>query len=242
MIYLHDGNFDGFLTCVYEHYYSRKVEEIYCKDSFQPKLFEEIRFVETDKNKADKVYASIMKRFSKEIYWDIFSAFLSKNVLKDCYLLKFLETAFKMGNQIEGIYTHKDTIQIKKLSRLVNRERHRFLGLLRFSDTGKVLFSKINPDNDILILIAEHFSNRLKNERFIIYDEVRRKAVISNNGDWFITDADLKEEALQSKEEKFFQELWKEYFQTIGIEGRKNLRLQQNFVPLKYRKNIIEFN
>ena len=39
-----------------------------------------------------------------------------------------------------------------------------------------------------------------------------------------------------SKDEK----LWKEFFNTIGIKERKNLKCQKNFMPKKYWKNIIE--
>lgn len=36
--------------------------------------------------------------------------------------------------------------------------------------------------------------------------------------------------------------MWKGYFEHIGIKERKNLRLQRQFVPTRYRKNMVEFN
>ena len=43
-----------------------------------------------------------------------------------------------------------------------------------------------------------------------------------------------------SNDELFCENLWKEFFNTIGIKERKNLKCQMNFMPKKYWKNIIE--
>lgn len=242
MVYLHDGTFDGFLTCIYRYYYEDKADEIYSRESYRVDLLNEIKYIETDNDKALKVYNSITSKFSEEFYWNVFNTFLSDNYYKDCYLLKFLIMAFKIGKNIDRVFTHEHAYYVKKLSRRVSMEKHRFLGILRFMDTGKFLFSKMSPDNDILILIAEHFVDRFSNEHFVIYDEKRHKAIISAQGKWYISDIRIPETMPISKEEKQFQDLWKGYFEVIGIEGRKNSKLQQAFVPLKYRDNILEFN
>lgn len=242
MIYLHDGYFDGLLTCIYDHYYLKKATEIYDRDMYQPRLFEDVKVIDTDKEKATKVYNAIIKKLSPQSYWDIFNTFLSNNQYKDCYILAYLVEAFKLGRDINLLHTHKATINIKRLSRQVGFEKHRFLGLLRFSDIGECLYSKIEPDHDILILIADHFANRLKNERLIIYDAKRKKAIICKYGKWVISEFIMEQEIELSEKEKHIQSLWKGYFTSVGIESRKNLKLQQNFVPLKYRKNIVEFN
>ena len=51
MNYLHNGEFDGFLTCVYCHYYESPATGIYEQKSYEPVLFEEIKFIETDQCK-----------------------------------------------------------------------------------------------------------------------------------------------------------------------------------------------
>ena len=42
------------------------------------------------------------------------------------------------------------------------------------------------------------------------------------------------------KEEKDIENLWLTFFETIGIEERKNKRCQMNFMPKKYWKYMIE--
>ena len=45
-----------------------------------------------------------------------------------------------------------------------------------------------------------------------------------------------------SEEEKQFQKLWKTFFETIAIDERKNTRLQMQFMPKKYWKDLVEMN
>ena len=45
-----------------------------------------------------------------------------------------------------------------------------------------------------------------------------------------------------SEREKEYQQLWKTFFQTIAIEERKNPRLQMQFMPKKYWKDLVELS
>lgn len=242
MIYLHDGYFDGFLTCIYDHYYSQKATGIFPKEQYQLNMFETTREIVTDEVKAKKVHDCLLNQFSEDIYWYIFYTFLSDDYYKDCYLLKYMELAFKLGNSIYKLHSHEATYPVKRISRCVMGERHRFLGLLRFSEVSNCLYAAFEPDNDILISIADHFADRLKQERFIIHDIKRKKAVICNEGKWFITDFELNQKILPTEKELLIQDLWKCYFDSVGINERANKKLQQSFVPLKYRKHLLEFN
>lgn len=240
MIYTYDGSFDGLLCCIYAHYYDEKAIAIYEANTYQPQLFEEVKHIQVDGVKAKKVYDAIHEKLSSDTYWDIYRTYLSNEPLKDIYILRYLMTAFKMGRKIELLHAHKDTLPVRRISRQVGFEKHRFLGLLRFEEVEGVLYAKFEPDHNILILLGEHFSDRLANERFVIHDVKRSEAIISNYGQWGIVPFDLPDYQI-SESEKMFQELWKGYFKAIGIEARKNLKLQQSYVPLKYRKHILEF-
>lgn len=241
MIYLHDGHFDGFLTCIYEHYYTQKVIGIYPQSEYLPTLFDDAIFIKTDNHKAQKVYNALLDQLKEEIYWDIFYTFLSNEPNKDCYLLSYIVVAFKMGRDIYKLHTHEVTYPIKRISKRVMGERHRYLGILRFSDAGHCLYAPFEPENDILMTLSDHFVDRFKNERFIIHDIKRKKAMISNLGEWLITDFELKETLPASERELYFQGLWKSYFESIAIEARENKKLQRQFVPLKVRAHIVEF-
>lgn len=241
MVYLYDGRLDGFLTCIYEHYYSQEATAIYESEVYQPTLFDEVRMVETDTEKANRVHKAIIEKLSEPVYWDIYYTFLSKDPNKDCYLLRYIVEGFRMGHSIYGLYTTGAAHYVKRMSRKVSGERHLYLGLLRFKDMGSCLYAPFEPEHDILESLAGHFADRYLNERFIIHDINRKKAVISNLGRWVVMDFDVSEEIVDSEKEVFFQQLWKTYFETVGIEKRRNPKLQKGFVPLKRRKHLTEF-
>ncbi|MDA3847851.1 MAG: TIGR03915 family putative DNA repair protein [Vallitaleaceae bacterium] len=242
MIYTYDGTFDGLLTCIHQHYYLEHASEIMEEIHYQPTLFEEVKFVETDLIKAKRVYDAIMKQFSEETYWDIYRTYLSNNRMKDTYILRYLIMAFKMGQKIELLHAHHDTLPVRRISRAVGFEKHRFLGLLRFAEIDHVLYAAFEPDHNILILLGEHFADRLANERFVIHDMKRVHAIFCDHWPWIISDFKMEQPITYSDNELAFQALWKGYFEAIAIESRQNLKLQQSFVPLKYRKHLTEFH
>ncbi len=241
MIYLHDGGYDGFLTCIYHHYYTAKATAIYEEKTYQPMLLEEVKFIDTEQTKADQVQEAMLDKFTGQMNANIYHTFLSNDYEKDNYLLQYLMFAFKNGIATERLRSVDEVYRVQKIGRQVAFEAHRFLGLLRFSDLGTCLYARFEPDHNIVTLMADHFADRFKEERFIIHDAKRRTAIIGYQGQWILTDFDriIQDDLLG--EEVFFRTLWKQYFNTIGIEGRKNPKLQQNFVPLKYRKNLVEF-
>ena len=92
---------------------------------------------------------------------------------------------------------------------------------------------------DILPLIAGHFFERYGDER-IIYDEHRAKAVLISKNGYEIVSASV-EQFETSEDEKRFEKLWRLFFDTVAIKERENKRLQQSFVPQRYRENMPEF-
>lgn len=121
-----------------------------------------------------------------------------------------------------------------------------YIEIIRFQelDSGALL-AVIDPEADVLALIAPHFSNRLPLENWMIYDRRRQKAVIHPAGKgWFLVEeVDERSvlEAEMSHEEARYGELWKCFFKTLTIEARVNQKLQTSLIPLKYRDFMKEF-
>ena len=57
---------------------------------------------------------------------------------------------------------------------------------------------------------------------------------------FFMKKSNIRKNFVDDDEELFQQELWKSFFKTIGINERKNKKVQINFMPKKYWKYIIE--
>lgn len=242
MDYLYDGSFDGFLTCVYYSYKIEKATGIYEESSYQHSIINNHKVVNTDSKLSDIVYDAIEKKISKDAMHIIFYAFLSCQDNKENNILNFIEFGFKKGKIAVDMYSHDSVLPVREMYTRVSREEHGLLGLLRFSDIDGILYAKYNPDNNITALITEHFADRYKYEKFIIHDEKRKIASIYANQRWEIIDASIINIDELTKDEIMVHQLWKSYFTTLAIEERKNLNLQFQKVPARYRKNIVEFN
>lgn len=242
MDYLYDGSFDGFLSCIYHSYKLEKASGIYEKNSYQYSIMNEYLIIDTNPDYSGIVYNAIENKISKEALDLIFYAFLSCDDDKDNKILKFIEFGFKKGKSVIDMYTNDLVHPIRELYIRVSREEHRILGFLRFSDIGGILYAKYNPDNNLTVLITDHFADRYKYEKFIIHDEKRNIASIYADGRWQIVDASSINSISLTDKEVMFHKLWKEYFTTLAIEARKNVKLQNQLVPKKYRKNLTEFN
>lgn len=64
--YIYDGSFDGLLTSIYEAYYRKeKIDDIVPEDSVEENFLVEKIYMETDREKAEKVYVAIENKISK---------------------------------------------------------------------------------------------------------------------------------------------------------------------------------
>lgn len=133
-----------------------------------------------------------------------------------------------------------------RLSRCMGNEAHHLLGFLRFRELENgILFAQITPKNHVLEFLGEHFSDRLPEENFMIYDATRGQAALHAKGKgFFITDIQGLEEGQLSRisrEEAEWQRLWKGFFDSIAIEARKNPKLQAQNLPKRFWQNMVEF-
>ncbi|MDF2608661.1 MAG: hypothetical protein K0R92_135 [Lachnospiraceae bacterium] len=210
-------------------------------------LFSEYIHVKTDNEKAIKVANSIRTKISEEAFHMVCSAAWSSSSKKGDIIYRFLILGFSMGSKVVNHMGDQNVMMIFELQRNVTYEVHHFLGFLRFIESdGNILLAKIKPQNDVLRLIAPHFSDRLSNENFIIYDEKRKSAIVHRSGySWIYTLADhldINKFEEYSEKEQEFTSLWQTFFDTIAIEERKNYKLQRNNAPLRFRNNMTEFN
>lgn len=241
MDYLYDGSFDGLLTSIYLSYYEEKAEGIYLLLNYQYNLTTQSRIVQTDPVFAGKVYNAAEKKISSEALRHAYYVFLSNHPQKENMILRYLQLGFKLGAETDSFHTHPDVLPVQEIVRKVSFEAHRFYGLLRFAEAQGYLYAALEPDHNILILLADHFADRLAKENFIIHDKRRNLAVIYDQQEWYIADFPKDLTINLTESEVFYQELWTRYFTHIGIESRKNKKLQAQFVPQRYRQHLVEF-
>jgi probable DNA metabolism protein len=242
--YLYDGSFEGFLTCVYNSYYDNlKPAEIKSAYDYVPDLIHHTINIATDRSKADKVYEAIRNKVSEEALIHVFYVFLSCIEDSDTLLLNYIKLAFKLGSNVD-MHLHNDTVlSIHKISRMVGLEKHRMLGFVRFTSLANgVYYAPIEPDHNILGLVAPHFASRLSSQHWIIHDIRRKIAAIYNTSEWVL--CPIEDERLElysgKKDISLYEELWKGYFENISIEERRNPRLQKRMMPSRYWRHLTE--
>lgn len=241
--YLYDGSFEGFLTCIYYHFYEGKASGIYPESSYQGSLLSRPEKVTTDPELADRVYRAIGEKISQQALQRAYYIFLSNGADKDRIAFRYILLGFRVGASVDSLHSDPVVFAAQQLAKKVSFEAHRMGGLIRFAvlESG-ILYAKVKPDHDILELIGDHFADRFRCEPFLIHDTGRKKALYSREGQWVI--APLDEQALPdlAADEKEYRHLWKLYFEHIAIEARKNPKCQKRFMPVRYWDNLTEMH
>lgn len=240
--YIYDGSFEGLLTSVYEAYYNRQNPyDILPKDSMEENFLMDNIYIKTDREKSRKVYEAIENKISNESLRKVFYCYLSELPKHGILTLQYLRLGFKIGSNVDLNLANDIVREIDNIYNKVSRERHRFLGLIRFKEIeNNILYSSIEPDYNIIGLLAPHFARRMKNENWVIHDVKRGIGILYNKKEWVIKDIEINDSLVLREEEEEYQELWKTYFKAIAIENKINPKLQKRNMPMKYWKHLVE--
>ena len=239
---LFDGTFDGLLCIVFAYYYEGiSPLFIQTEDEYQEALGVETYFVASDPDKAARVYEALRQKASEDSAYTLFRAFLSGEDNKYMDLFNYTVLGFKKGYALDNCLHEDAVLRVHKLAKHVGREVHLLSGFCRFAETGQgVWYSAITPKNNVIGLIAEHFKDRFGNHPWVIHDKVRGLAAVYNGEDYVIDYAPKEANVEYSGNEQGFQQLWKTFFNTIGIKERYNYKLQRQLMPLYFRGNMTE--
>lgn len=245
VIYVYDGSFPGFLCCVHESVYMLELPFDIVSDRdnrLQPSLMD-MKYIETDESKAERVHKSIYSKISKRASELTRTVFLSCLKQKELRLLEFLLHAFREGvSTPANLDNYGDAIMSPLLTaeRHLLGEAHLLKGFIRFADIGGALVATITPKNNVLPFITWHFTHRYDNEDFMIFDKTNHLALVYQNRKSEIIQVDNVEFPEVSEQEKEYQNLWKQFYNTIAIESRENPRCRMTHMPKRYWENMLE--
>ena len=238
--YYYDGSFDGLLTVIYMAYNDRKssILRVSAKTEQLILALDDIHVI-TDFSKARRVEKSICEKLSQNFLNNIRTCFLSNDKNKDTIIIRTVYKALKQGEEIlNSLDEH--AFYMNKLIKQVLNERHKYLGLLRFKEMKDgTMFSTIEPKNNVLPILISHFKNRMKREKFTIFDKGRKMIAYYDRNKveiFFVESLEIE----WSDEEIEYSELWKTFHKSISIKERENKKLQQNNLPKYYWKHLVE--
>lgn len=241
-VFLYDGSFEGILTSVYEAFYSKnKPDKILHRNNLEMNLMDTYINIETNFEKSDKVYRAALEKISPLAVETAFHIYLSEDWDSGTLIYNYLKLGFKLGTRLDMFLGDDTVLKVQRISRRVSFEVHRFTGLLRFRKlNGDIYYASYEPDNNITLLLAPFFKDRLNDQRWIIHDIRRNLAAVYNLEEWIITETLPGNLPSPANGEEFYELLWREYFKAMAIKERINPRLQKNHMPVRYWKYLTE--
>lgn len=248
-IILFDGSWEGLLTVVFD-IFDYKIQPIYVgvTGSYQGGFFSEVHTVTQVTEKAERVRKGLLKKVDKQAYMDLYCSFLSESPAAYLLVLRTICYYFGSDGDASKNYSFDQVLQIRQLARSVMRERHRMKAFVRFKLLNDGLYlALVEPDFNVLPLIAKHFEQRYADQRWLIFDAKRNYGIYYD----LVHTSEIKFEQgeqpslgsitihLDEQEDKY-DELWRRYFKSVNILERKNSKLHIQHVPFRYWKYLNE--
>lgn len=245
-----EESFTGILTGVYDAWASRlgHANVRLTAGQEEPQLFCEYEEVKPDAVKAGKVMRTIENRMGEEALRIIAQAAASTEPERADVIYRTIVLGLHLpdGRRVTEMLSRPEIMKLFAFSRRAGNLAARYIEFLRFRELQNgVLLGEMDPEGDVLDLVAPHFADRFPLENWMIYDRRRKKTAVHPSGRaWYVVE-EVEEEAItglkESGAEAEFSDLWKCFFQTIAIEARKNPKLQNQLAPLKYRAYMTEY-
>jgi probable DNA metabolism protein len=253
--YEYDGSFVGFLSAcaagTIEGLARRVGEGAAGGAAAQRELFCDSLPVATDPEPARSFYRALKRALSAKDLRLAEAAFLSGLPGIDEALARCLSRAAAGERRVFEKLAEPCVALAQKAARRATAEAHLYLGIVRFSELADgSLYSVIEPECDVLPLIADHFASRFPGYRWAILDLGRRRALLHEEnrapllGEAFALAGGKGPELgapPYAPGDAAVRAAWKRYFESVAIGERRNPDLQRAFIPKKHRKHMPEF-
>ncbi len=247
-----EDSLEGVFTGIYDAYALREGHahiHLQIGEEENLRLFAYYVHIQPDLVKTRKVAETIQRRLGRDAYMSICRALATEDARKGEAVYQTVVDGITNGSGTKVMENaanpHVDLVF--RLSRSTGNEIHRLMEFVRFQELQQgILYSKIGPKCNIVSFLMPHFADRLPLEDFIIYDEKRELyGVHPANKEWYLVSGQeaLAEDALQlSENEDAYQELFTLFCHSLAIKERKNLKLQQQMLPLRFQEYMVEFS
>ena len=237
--YVYDGTFEGFLSAVTELFRSEREGSVSKEEDIRP-LIPHIE-AEVIEGITEKFGEYLSRHFGRAMPETIYYAFLSELPGIEEAIIGYIRLARKIRKDPIDMLNVECVRRVAEAYKRIGREKHRYMGLLRFRCIGENLYyAAIRPDNFILPILAPFFVERFADQRWIIHDRQRGLAAVYNLKTWAMIERDTADLPSDSPTEDAAQHLWQCFFDSIAVRERLNLALQQKCIPKKYWQDLIE--
>ena len=253
--YCFDGSMTGLLSCVFRAFEFKEFNVIVTANpQAQTGLFDEFIHVASNDQYGQRVWQGLKQKVSSSSLRAFYYTFLSEQEAAFQTLFDFAVYVFQNQRPVDKDYGHTAVIGMSQWAKQVGREKHRMEAFVRFKKAKDGLFlSLVRPDFNVLPIISRHFQERYQDQSWLIYDEQRNYGIyydlrqmhqVEMNAE--IIDPQIRIGHSQSfsieldDQELLYDQLWKDYFNSVNIQARKNMKLHIQYVPKRYWRYMNE--
>jgi len=251
IIFCYDKTLEGLLTVVFDAYFRKTFPDFLLGENEPlPLFYDQVHRVTTDEDKANRVLKSLEKKLSKISLSGITIGWLSEQEGVDMLLFRYIRKNIDARKSIEMNFGDPDVLELSKLWKKVGHEKHRIQQFLRFQKAADgTFFAAMEPLYNVLPMTIEFFKDRFSDQKWLIYDLKREYGYYYDLKEVVEVRFDKKESHLicgllsddiMDKDEKLFQQMWKQYFKSIAIKERINPKLQRQNMPVRFWKYLTE--
>jgi probable DNA metabolism protein len=242
-VFLYDGSFESLMGLCGNLIKRDEVpDDIVVEGKEENVLFGESVYPSIDDTAGKRIIDAVENK-SVEALRYICGAFLSEINGSEKAIFDFLSLIHIKGWRVIDNLAEDSVLSIFRMQQKVFIEKHRMLGLLRFSELSDgTFYSPYEPDHNITCLVAPHFKERLAQQNWIIHDVKRNIGAMykKQTGRWELFNIEQSSRIRYSEREEDYQKLWHHYCREISIPERKNPRCQKQFMPVRYWKHLTE--
>ncbi len=251
VVYQCEDSLESIFTAIYNAYEEkRNHSDTVISLNKELQLFAEYVEVRVDEEKAMKVIRTLERQFGEADYLWLCYALATEAEDKAQAVYRTVVDGLKRRVAKNHLFDNLACSYVNRafvLARGVSRECQHLKGFVRFQELeGGILYSKIEPKNNIITFLMPHFADRFPMENFMIYDAARGILGLHPAGrSWYLVreseELESTERFILSEKEGEYEELFRYFCRKICIEERKNLKLQRNMLPLRFREYMVEF-
>lgn len=255
-VYRCEDSLESIFTAIYEVYENRHArDQVELVVDWEPRLFAEEIIVQSKPDKYKKVIRTLRSRFGESDYRGICLALTTPDEAKAQAVFRTVAWGLSFGCKEGHLFDHMADDYVNKafkLMRSADREYCHLRGFARFEELESgLMFSRIEPRNNVLGFLMPHFADRFPEEDFVLHDvgrqlygiHRREKGVGTEETNWWFYKGgdEFHKEMKISAEEHIYQALFKSFCEKIAIPERENYELQRNLMPLHFREYMTEF-
>lgn len=242
LVYKYDGTIDGIFSCIFTAFVKKeKPDLVTANDDIQLTLDGQVRLIKTNYENNKRIITALYRYIGINALSDIRYAFRCGDDSKGGIIFNYIYRTFEYRKNISTKFSEETVLAFYDTVKKIANEVHRMKGFIRFSESAQgFYYAHFEPDNNIADLLLPHFMMRFKGMPFIIHDVRRNVLAMYDGKDSKTVNSNQTIYVQLSTEEESFQKLWQTYYTSINIKERKNVKLMNAFLPIRYREHLVE--